>query len=76
VYWKALANVWNFWKIEKETPAVRWHRPSLSKLACAVAMPPAALMMAWNCFEGVRLRLRRLRCGDFWWPRLWSGIWT
>ena len=46
----------------------------------AVAMPPAALMMAWKCFEGVRLMLRRLCCGDLCWPRLWSairsGIWT
>ena len=33
VYWNASVNVWNFGKIAKETPAVRWRRPSLSKLA-------------------------------------------
>ncbi len=42
----------------------------------AVAMPPAALMMAWNFLKGVRDRLRRLRVGERWWPRLRSGILT
>ena len=41
-----------------------------------VAIPPMALMMVWIFFEGVRLTLKRLHCGDLWWPRLWSGIWT